>query len=280
MHSIMLPEEFAVKDNASDSNSRYYLFATSHSEGEEFQSVYRYDSNYEYTIRTHDGFPFTNETRVVYEVGDEVLNKKIHFWHSGIDLIPSYEPSTKIPVLDSKDSIFLLRKLYLKPVRIVGDDVETRVRVNRIHRANQNIAYDLICPTGRAIRYRAATPPPIRRILEVGAPSDISRPTTGFSSYVSPPATPLIGRVTDKNTLNIPPHAIAAIVRGLVSENKGCSITTSLFSEISTIGITPCFHCFDGEALEKWISKSPSCPECRSEVKTINKYSQSVLPAV
>jgi hypothetical protein len=274
----MLPEEFAIKDNASDSNSRYYLFATSHSEGEEFQTVYRYESNYQYTISTHDGFPFTNETRVVYEVGDETLDKKIHFWYSGIDLIPSYEPSNKIPVLDCKDSIFLLRKLYLKPVRIVGDDVETRVRANRIHRTNQNIAMDLINPTATLVRYRVATPPPIRRVTEgSSAPPSADGP----SSYISPPATPLLlSRSAEHNTLNIPPHAIAAIVRGLVSENKDCCITTTPFSEISIIGITPCFHCFEGEALEKWISKNPSCPECRSEVKIIKKYSQTVAAAV
>jgi hypothetical protein len=268
----MLPEEFAIKDSVSDSNSRYYLFATSHSEGEEFQSVYRYESNYEYTIRIHDGFPFTNEKKVVYEVGDEVLNKKIHFWHSGIDLIPSYEPSSKIPVLDCKESIFLVRRIYLKSVRIVGDDLETRVRANRIHRTNQNIAYDLINSDERTV-FRAATPPPIRRVAE----SSIGfSPPGGSSSFVSPPATPPLNSSANSNTLNIPPHAIAAIIRGLVSENKGCCITTTPFSEISTIGITPCFHCFESEALEKWISKNPSCPECRSEIKMIKKYSQTV----
>jgi len=274
----MLPGEFAIKDTALDANSRYYLFATSHSGEDDFQNVYRYESDSQFSISTHDGFPFTNETRVVYQVGDETLDKKIHFWYSGIDLVPSYEPSTRIPVLDSKDSMFLFRKIYLKTVRIVGDDVETRVRANRIHRTNQNIAMDLINPTATLVRYRAATPPPIRRVTESGgAPPSAGGP----SSYISPPATPLLlSRSAEHNTLNIPPHAIAAIVRGLVSENKGCCITMSPFSEISTIGITPCFHCFEGEALEKWISKNPSCPECRSEVKIIKKYSQTVAAAI
>ena len=269
---MMLPEEFAIKDTAPDANSRYYLFATSHSEGDEYQDVYRYECDSHFRVITHDGFPFTNETRVVYQLGDETLNKNIHFWHSGIDLVPSYSELSKVPVLDCKDTIFLLRKIYLKPVRIVDDDVETRVRANRIHRTNQNIAYDLINSDGRTV-FRAATPPPIRRVAE----SSIGfSPPGGSSSFVSPPATPPLNSSANSNTLNIPPHAIAAIVRGLVSENKGCCITTTPFAEISTIGITPCFHCFESEALEKWISKNPSCPECRSEIKMIKKYSQTV----
>jgi len=273
---MMLPEEFAIKDTALDANSRYYLFATSHSEGEEYQVVYRYETDAQFSITTHDGFPFTSEVRVVYEIGDETINKNINFWYSGIDLIPSYSPSSRIPVLDSKEIIFLLRKIYLKPVRIVDDDVETRVRANRIHRTNQNIAYDLINSDGR-MRFRAGTPPPIRRIAE----SSIGfSPPGGSSSFVSPPATPPLNNSANSNTLNIPPHAIAAIVRGLVSENKGCCITTTPFAEISMIGITPCFHCFESEALEKWIGTNPSCPECRSEVKMIKKYSKAVPPAV
>lgn len=276
MRSIMLPEEFAIKDTAPDANSRYYLFASSHCEGEEYQDVYRYESDSHFRVTTHDEFPFTNEIRVVYQLGDEALDKNIHFWHSGIDLVPSYSQSSKIPVLDCKDTIFLLRKIYLKPVRIVDDDVETRVRANRIHRTNQNIAYDLINSNGQT-RFRAATPPPIRRVAGSGeSSSHVSHSDDIFSIHISLPATPLVSRGADSNSLNIPPHAIAAIIRGLVSENKGCCITTTPFAEISIIGITPCFHCFESEALEKWISKNPSCPECRSEVKMFKKYSQTV----
>ena len=73
------------------------------------------------------------------------------------------------------------------------------------------------------------------------------------------------------NQFTLPRHASEAIVRSLILDNQVCCITTSSFDEISIVGITSCFHCFDYKALEEWINIRASCPECRATVTSIAK---------
>jgi hypothetical protein len=98
------------------------------------------------------------------------------------------------------------------------------------------------------LRYTPPEPPPIQRVHPA---AEDKRPVTGFT---------------------LPLHAAATFVRALIQEKKLCSITTNPFDEITVVGITPCFHCFDCEALETWLSTHESCPECRSTVTSIVKY--------
>jgi len=71
----------------------------------------------------------------------------------------------------------------------------------------------------------------------------------------------------------LPPHVAKAIMRSLILDNQQCCITTTSFDMISTIGITPCFHCFEYNALKEWLTVKSTCPECRATVKTVVRYS-------
>ena len=70
----------------------------------------------------------------------------------------------------------------------------------------------------------------------------------------------------------LPRHAAQAIVRSLILDKQQCCITTNSFDTISTIGITPCYHCFDYNALKEWLTVNSICPECRASVKSIAHY--------
>ena len=77
------------------------------------------------------------------------------------------------------------------------------------------------------------------------------------------------------NSFTLPQHAAEAIVRSLILDKRECCISTDSFDQISVIGITPCFHCFEYEALEGWLSRHKTCPECRATVKNSVKFARN-----
>jgi hypothetical protein len=85
--------------------------------------------------------------------------------------------------------------------------------------------------------------------------------------YISIPPTLLVN-----TEFRLPRHAAQAIVRSLILDKQQCCITTNSFDTISTIGITPCYHCFDYNALKEWLSVNSTCAECRASVKSIAHY--------
>jgi hypothetical protein len=75
-----------------------------------------------------------------------------------------------------------------------------------------------------------------------------------------------------KQIFPIPPFVVELIVRDQVAKNNACPITMIPFSSIKTFGITPCFHLFDYEAIQKWTQKNSVCPVCRKLVLSVRKY--------
>ena len=79
-----------------------------------------------------------------------------------------------------------------------------------------------------------------------------------------------------KQIFPIPPFVVELIVKDQLQKNSVCPITMSPFSAIQTFGLTPCFHLFDYEAIEKWTQNNSACPVCRKLVLSLHKYEEEV----
>ena len=83
----------------------------------------------------------------------------------------------------------------------------------------------------------------------------------------------LSSRLT-KQVFPIPPYVVELIVKDQITKNNTCPITMSPFSSLKTFGITPCYHLFDYEAIQKWSQKNSACPVCRKLVLSVHKYTE------
>lgn len=79
-----------------------------------------------------------------------------------------------------------------------------------------------------------------------------------------------------KQVFPIPPYVIELIVKDQIAKNNACPITMTSFSSLETFGVTPCFHLFDHEAIQKWTQNNSACPVCRKLVLSIHKYRKEV----
>jgi hypothetical protein len=60
----------------------------------------------------------------------------------------------------------------------------------------------------------------------------------------------------------VKPHLVALVLRDAIAAKKVCSITLEPITNDS-VCIAPCYHCFSKEAIEEWLLKNSTCPECR-----------------
>jgi hypothetical protein len=51
----------------------------------------------------------------------------------------------------------------------------------------------------------------------------------------------------------------------------------SPFSAVQTFGLTPCFHLFEHDAIQKWAQNNSACPVCRKLVLSVHKYEKERL---
>lgn len=242
-----LPHLFAVMDPSPSLPSRYYVFMAYESRDTTAQVVDNMKFNKPFTVwmsHADQERPFT--TRIHCAVTQEEAT----FWATGINILS--DDNELIPVIDFKTPLFLPNgSNRLSPVYVTPDSIISKSEHQMIFRSRRNEMMDILLDlTYAETRYTPPEPPLIQRLHPA---MEDKCPVTGFT---------------------LPPHAAATFVRALIHENKLCSITTSSFDEITVVGITPCFHCFDCEALETWLSTNTNCPECRSTVTSIVKYTR------
>lgn len=75
-----------------------------------------------------------------------------------------------------------------------------------------------------------------------------------------------------KQVFPIPPYVVEILVKDQIQKKNACPITMTSFSGIKTFGLTPCFHLFEHEAIQKWTHNHSVCPVCRKLVLSIYKY--------
>jgi len=173
---------------------------------------------------------------------------EVIYWETGIIIMS--DQNEFIPILDFKTPLFLPDgSKYPSPVYVTPDSIISKSAHQMIARSRRNEMMDILLDlTYAELHYTPPEPPAIQRLH------------------------PAIKNAAPEPGFSLPSHAAATFVRALIQDKKLCSITTNPFDEITIVGITPCFHCFDCEALETWLSTHKSCPECRSSVATIVKY--------
>ena len=71
---------------------------------------------------------------------------------------------------------------------------------------------------------------------------------------------------------SVPPYVVELIVKDQIEKNNSCPITMTPFSGIQTFGLTPCFHLFDYEAIQRWMRTKSECPVCRKLLLSVHKY--------
>jgi len=67
----------------------------------------------------------------------------------------------------------------------------------------------------------------------------------------------------------LPSFVIELLVKDACEAKKTCPITMLPFSDLSSIGVTSCFHLFDFDSLQKWKEEHGTCPLCRTSLQTI-----------
>ncbi len=73
----------------------------------------------------------------------------------------------------------------------------------------------------------------------------------------------------------IPQFVMKLLYEDKVVKNESCSITMTPFRELSSVGVTPCFHLFDIGALSRWIQSHRKCPLCRKQAVCFQTYDTS-----
>ena len=98
----------------------------------------------------------------------------------------------------------------------------------------------------------------------------------------------MVGRLTTNNrvepaapsttpvSFTLPKFVAEAMIRNHIQNEKACSITMTPFKDIKDITITSCYHCFDQEALTRWMIDNQTCPECRNTVEGTTTYRNEV----
>ena len=56
---------------------------------------------------------------------------------------------------------------------------------------------------------------------------------------------------------------VADIMIHVAIQNKETCPISMEYIDSESICVSPCYHCFQAEAIHYWLSKNPSCPVCR-----------------
>lgn len=73
---------------------------------------------------------------------------------------------------------------------------------------------------------------------------------------------------TSHNTrpLPIPEIVGSLLIRDAYQGSETCPITATPYNELHRLTATSCFHVFDTESIERWLTDQKSCPICRTEI--------------
>jgi len=67
--------------------------------------------------------------------------------------------------------------------------------------------------------------------------------------------------------VSAPPKFVAdLILRDAATEGKLCPITMEPIEATEEFQVTPCYHAFNKEALERWLRDHHTCPECNGRL--------------
>jgi hypothetical protein len=75
--------------------------------------------------------------------------------------------------------------------------------------------------------------------------------------------------VTQIRVQPLPKHVGEVLLSAARKGTDSCPIAALTFAECSSLAVSSCFHIFDKESLERWMTTSASCPVCRSKIENV-----------
>ncbi len=169
------------------------------------------------------------------------------FWNTGYVISSDNNLFPPIPIYDFENRADIFQNIYMRPFPLYQ---VSNVTAAMIYGNIRDI---------RPIMLNSAVYNPAR--LAPSAPPAIT------SAPASAPA--------PASAAQLPKHVLQALIRAAILDKKSCPISMTEFEEIQEFGITPCYHIFDKEAVERWISTHSTCPECRANCASIIAIKQN-----
>lgn len=176
-----------------------------------------------------------------------------YWWFTGTWLqIPFY--GTAVPVIDLLDAASILKEPYYQLT--ASNDSDARFMERQSQQIQRYRMFSSHIQTRNMVR---DTFEDLLRFMPQPQPPQASAP---------PPAK------AKASTNGVPQFVADLLVKAAIEKKESCPISYLEFEQLSSISITKCYHCFDTDALAKWLKTKAECPLCKA---TVNESELTLL---
>jgi hypothetical protein len=121
-------------------------------------------------------------------------------------------------------------------------------------------------PTSRRSRYRTPSP----RRTSYYPPPPLTPPPPPEPEVRLVPVERIVTQVQVQiRGQPIPKHIGEILLANARTGTDSCPIAALTFAECEKLAVSSCFHIFEKESLERWMTTSASCPVCRSKIENV-----------
>ena len=218
-----LPEIFGMTDGTIP--FRIYLYAADFLNDGRFQKVEACPMSPDNNAIVVEDAPSGVFT---WDIRAGIATSRALYWETGYRIQSNNNLCPTIPILDFMDKGFLFQNIYTRghPLQRVEN-----LFAAEIHRKCRDI----------------------RSSIQTGLYSIGNLQVQQLQPSAPPPSPEPV----------IPNHVLTALIRSAIADGKSCPISLVDFEDTCEFGITTCFHLFEKESIEKWLSTNTTCPECR-----------------
>jgi hypothetical protein len=167
-------------------------------------------------------------------------------------------PNLSVHRAPTDDAPALLRALLARPderPRNLWVDTMRDLEAEEAWSSAAASLWNLSAPRARA---RPATSP-LTQLLAVSALLDLSGGTAWGDEWAPAPASAAAPRPKPQK------YVADLVIADKIRQGATCSITMEPLSSCPAgpACVAPCYHCFDKEAIQEWLQRNETCPECR-----------------
>ena len=180
-------------------------------------------------------------------ITDTSIPLTTYWWFTGTTLkIPFY---ASVPVIDIHDATSILKEPHYQLT--ASNDSNSRFmerqsqqlqryRMFANHIQTRNMVHDVF---EEIIRSAQAPPQPPPPAAQPQPKASKKQPANGIPSFVA-----------------------ELLVKAAIEKKESCPISYQDFEQTSSITVTKCYHCFDSNALTRWLKTKAECPLCKAPV--------------
>lgn len=265
---IQFPKTFAICRKQSTRGPFWQIFQADKVQNHYEISIPGWEQS---VIQVHETFIAASESLRPESVYCKLANgaiRKYIYWY-----IPMYlqVENNNIPVIDFQYKAWLLRPTHRIPLTNT-DGILRMLNAFESEYVSQysspstgDLLDQPIFNRFTEAPMRSPTPPRSRSPHSEGTLSvySVSPPGGEFLDFQDIPVL-----ATSQNTrpLSIPDIVGSLLIQNARESNDSCPITATPYSELQSITATSCFHMFDTESIQKWLSDQTSCPVCRTPI--------------